>query len=927
MLRRMTRVFLLAAAGLVALCAATAFAVTGPQPGTVVLKNYTFESATTADSGDYYSFDTYRGTPTGDYWWGRSLGHGYSGAGLWCAASHGTLSLQGDPKVTLPNAPYGSVNNAFFTKGEADFALDDTTGWFQSDFSYRYLFPDPAPNDLNGDPLKLFWYKQGTDVRQYRPDVVISSGLLNSMAWTQVVMNRTGGASNFPAATAGAVKFEYDDPYVPGLGGTGATLDDIKLDGYKYGPVRNLSVVRGSGAASRTVSLSWAAPYAAANSTTPDTRPITYHVWRYDVSTGTYTEIGSGTSGLTAQDTAARLDGSLTYYVQAYDPANSSFWGPAQSQTLTRYPIDPTPPTGGTISPATRQWLGGSESLTFAIAPSTGYTLSDVKVDSTSQGPITSYTFSSITASHTISASFAINHYAIVPTAGANGSISPGTQSVPYGSPSPAFTITPNTGYHVADVLVDGSSVGPVTTYTFPSVSAAHTISASFAINTYPITPSAGSHGSISPSTVAYVMHGAPSASYTITPDTGYHIDKVLVDGVSVGAPSSYSFASVTAAHTIAASFAINTCAITPIAGTNGSITPNSVQAVPYGSPSPQFDIAPAAHYHIADVRVDGVSVGTPSSYTFPSVIAAHTILATFAIDTNPITSSAGPNGAITPSAPQNVPYGSASPAFTITPDTGYEVADVAVDGTSVGALTSYTFANVTVSHTISATFARRSLSITPSASANGTISPSAMQNVLYGAASPAFTMTPASGYHVGAVLVDGVSVGTPTSYTFSNVTANHTISVTFASNTIAYLPVWRFRNIKLGCHLLVANQAEFNAVNRSVYVYEGVAYQLNPETNKDAVYRFYNKKGGFYMYTADPNEAATIRTKLAATWAYQGAVFNVSHDPAGTPVVRVRNIKGGFYLWTADPNEVANIRAKLKGVWVVEGVAFYIAK
>jgi hypothetical protein len=45
-----------------------------------------------------------------------------------------------------------------------------------------------------------------------------------------------------------------------------------------------------------------------------------------------------------------------------------------------------------------------------------------------------------------------------------------------------------------------------------------------------------------------------------------------------------------------------------------------------------------------------------------------------------------------------------------------------------------------------------------------------------------AFTITPSAGYRVAEVLVDGVSVGAVTSYTFNNVTANHMISATFAS-------------------------------------------------------------------------------------------------------------------------------------------------
>ena len=71
----------------------------------------------------------------------------------------------------------------------------------------------------------------------------------------------------------------------------------------------------------------------------------------------------------------------------------------------------------------------------------------------------------------------------ITASAGSNGSISPsGSVSVAYGA-SQTFAITASTGYHVADVLVDGSSVGAVTSYTFTGVTADHTISATFAVN------------------------------------------------------------------------------------------------------------------------------------------------------------------------------------------------------------------------------------------------------------------------------------------------------------------------------------------------------------------------------------------------------------------------------------------------------------
>jgi hypothetical protein len=70
--------------------------------------------------------------------------------------------------------------------------------------------------------------------------------------------------------------------------------------------------------------------------------------------------------------------------------------------------------------------------------------------------------------------------YTITASAGANGSISPsGAVAVANGG-SQAFTITPNPGFLVQDVLVDGGSVGAVTSYPFTSVGADHTISASF---------------------------------------------------------------------------------------------------------------------------------------------------------------------------------------------------------------------------------------------------------------------------------------------------------------------------------------------------------------------------------------------------------------------------------------------------------------
>src|SRR5437899_1750996 len=66
-------------------------------------------------------------------------------------------------------------------------------------------------------------------------------------------------------------------------------------------------------------------------------------------------------------------------------------------------------------------------------------------------------------------------------------------------------------------------------------------------------------------------------------------------------------------------------------ADANCSITPVGSVAVGDGN-SQSFTIAADAHYHILDVKVDGVSVGAVASYNFSDVTADHTIEATFAI-------------------------------------------------------------------------------------------------------------------------------------------------------------------------------------------------------------------------------------------------------------------------------------------------------
>lgn len=367
----------------------------------------------------------------------------------------------------------------------------------------------------------------------------------------------------------------------------------------------------------------------------------------------------------------------------------------------------------------------------------------------------------------------------IAASTGANGSISPnGTVAVANGA-NQTFTMTPNAGYKVGSVTVDGSSAGAVTSYTFSNITANHTISATFSVNTVTITASAGANGAISPNGAIAVTAGADQ-TFTITPNSGYHVNDVLVDGASVGAVTTYTFSNVAGPHTVSASFS-NVYVITATANANGSVSPSGTVNATQGM-NQTFTITPNPSYHVSDVLVDGASVGAVTTYIFPNVAGPHTITASFAIDTYSVTSTAGANGTISPLGTVILNSG-ATTTFTITPNAGYHVSDVQVDGASIGAVSTYDFTNVTTNHTISASFSVDTYSIVGSTTAGGTLSPSGTISVNV-ASSQTFTITPNTGYSITDVIVDGASVGTITSYTFSNVTANHTIAATFTDIT-----------------------------------------------------------------------------------------------------------------------------------------------
>lgn len=146
-----------------------------------------------------------------------------------------------------------------------------------------------------------------------------------------------------------------------------------------------------------------------------------------------------------------------------------------------------------------------------------------------------------------------------------------------------------------------------------------------------------------------------------------------------------------------------------------------------------------------------------------------------------------------------------------------------------------------------------------------------------------------------------------------------------------SYRNVYRFRNLQNGFYLWSADESEKATIIDTLsgtWAYEGVAYRINTTSadNGAPLWRFLNLRGGFYLYSADSSERDTIVRTLAGEWRLEGAAYNVSRVPTGRPVWRFRNRQDGTYLLSADPAEKDTIARTLSATWELEGPAFYIA-
>ncbi len=468
--------------------------------------------------------------------------------------------------------------------------------------------------------------------------------------------------------------------------------------------------------------------------------------------------------------------------------------------TINSYMVSYTAGTGGSVTLSSESVNWDSANSGTTANSNTGYSFTNFSIESGScDGTFSSSTgiCSSVREAITVRANFTINTYTVSYTAGTGGSVTVSSRTVSHGGDSAAPGHTANTGYHFVDFERTSGSGGSLNTTTgaVTNVTGNQTIRANFEINQYTVSYTAGTGGSVSP-TSRVVDHGGTSAAVTPTATTGYSFANfTVISGAGNGTLNSSTGAvtNVTGAMTIQANFTLNSYTVSYTASTGGTVTVSS-RTVSHGGTSDAPGHTANTGYHFVNYERTSGSGGSLNTSTgaVTNVTGNQTIRANFEINQYTVSYTVGTGGSVSPTS-RLVDHGGTSAAVTPTATTGYTFFNFTVtSGAGNGTLNSSTGAvtSVTGAMTIQANFTLNSYTVSYIASTGGSVTvPS--RTVSHGGDSAAPGHTANTGYHFVNFERTSGSGGTLNTSTgaVTNVTGNQTIRANFAINsyTVSY--------------------------------------------------------------------------------------------------------------------------------------------
>ncbi len=357
---------------------------------------------------------------------------------------------------------------------------------------------------------------------------------------------------------------------------------------------------------------------------------------------------------------------------------------------------------------------------------------------------------------------------------GGGGMVDPEAQRVGYGRDA-TIDLYPDTNWHVAGITDNGVPQALDNPYTIYSVTQAHDVEVTFALDTYDITAAVDGSGSVDG---AGTYGWGTEATLTATPDTGWHFVNWTDPVGEVSTDPILSF-TVTGDWDLTAHFAIDTFDINASVyyTGHGTLDP-ATQTVDYGSTA-TIDFTPETGYHVAYILDNGIPRTVADSYVIPAVAADHTVIVTFAINTYTIGVTSAGHGT---ASGGGVYEHFETAELTATPDTGYHFVNWTEGGTEVSVDPAYSFI-VTGARDLTAHFAINTYAVTAwVAGSGGTVSP-ATQTVDWGT-DAAIDITPAARYHIASITDNDVSAAVSNPFVIGNVTETHNVAVTFAPDT-----------------------------------------------------------------------------------------------------------------------------------------------
>ena len=401
---------------------------------------------------------------------------------------------------------------------------------------------------------------------------------------------------------------------------------------------------------------------------------------------------------------------------------------------------------GGAIDPAGTTLVKKGTSKTFNVVPATGYEVANVVVDGTDLGPISYYTFERVGTDHTISATFQkaqaggeIAIFSVLTTvAGEGGAVQPAGQTKVATGETVNVTFVPDEGYQLASVKVNGRKV-EVTDNTYAlTMDQNYAVTADFeAIPDVPQVMFENDFESVSGDKFPFhgwTVKGQDTNStwkqytYYNWKSEGNDSKHAYITNDWDGAQDEYLISpvvdlSATRDGVLTFDFAYGeygiknkTFTATVEVSTDGGKTWNAIwnfQDSYTGQQASNYIISGSAEVPVpAEYNVAGVQFAFRYVHPHEDTTGQLAIdnVKLMAVETGEaaqkytIAATAGEGGSITPNGDVSVKEG-ASQTFAVAADNGYEIADVLVDGNSVGAVETYTFDEVKANHTISASF------------------------------------------------------------------------------------------------------------------------------------------------------------------------------------------------------------------------------